>query len=321
MNRIERSPSLTVVTTLYRSAGFLEEFLRRVTTTVASLGVDDYEIVLVDDGSPDNSLQLAMAAMATDARLRIVELSRNFGHHHAALAGLHHARGDRVFLIDCDLEVAPEVLAKFSQVMRETGADVVYGVQEQRKGGSGERVGGALFWKLFNWLSDTAVPPNVLTERLMTRPYVGALTSLGDRNLFLAGMMYWTGFRQIAVAVEKSQREGKSSYSFWKRWLLLLEAVTSFSTVPLTLVLCVGLVITLLSGMAGTYLLVNKWFHPERVLAGYTSLALLSLGLGGVIITSLGVLGLYVARIFTQTQGRPPFIVRAVHDMQKNRIP
>ncbi len=313
MIRNERAPTLTVVTTLYRSAEFISPFLARVFDILAVLAIDDYEIVLVDDGSPDESLALALAAMTANQRIRVVELSRNFGHHHAALAGLQHARGQQVFLIDCDLEVAPEVLQRFLSTMRDTDADVVYGVQDRRKGAAGERIGGAIFWKLFNWLSDTRVPPNVLTERLMTSRYVKALTSLGDRNLFLAGMMYWTGFHQVAITVEKSQRPGRSSYSFGKRLFLLVEAVTSFSTVPLSLGLWVGVATTALSGLAGIYLLVNKWLHPEKILAGYTSLALLMLCLGGVIITFMGILGLYVARIFTQTQGRPPFIVRTVH--------
>jgi putative glycosyltransferase len=313
MIRDERAPTLTVVTTLYRSAEFIPPFLARVFDILAVLAIDDYEIVLVDDGSPDESLALALAAMTANQRIRVVELSRNFGHHHAALAGLQHARGQQVFLIDCDLEVAPEVLQRFLSTMRDTDADVVYGVQDRRKGGAGERIGGAIFWKLFNWLSDTRVPPNVLTERLMTSRYVKALTSLGDRNLFLAGMMYWTGFHQVAITVEKSQRQGRSSYSFGKRLFLLVEAVTSFSTVPLSLGIWVGVATTALSGLAGIYLLVNKWLHPEKILAGYTSLALLMLCLGGIIITFMGILGLYVARVFTQTQGRPPFIVRTVH--------
>jgi putative glycosyltransferase len=321
MIRNERIPRLTIVTTLFCSADFLPSFIARTEATLALLGIDNYEIILVDDGSPDRSLTIAKAAIEDNRRIRVVELSRNFGHHHAALAGLHHAQGQRVFLIDCDLEVAPEVLKNFVRVMDETSADVVYGVQERRTGGFVKRIGGSVFWKLFNWLSDTPVPADVLTERLMTDRYVKALIGLGDRNLFLAGMMYWTGFRQVAMTVEKSQREGKPSYSLWKRCLLLIEAVTSSSTVPLTFMLCLGVVITLLAVVASGWLLLNKALHPEQIVAGYTSLALLTLGLGGVIITFMGVLGLYVARIFTQTQGRPPFIVRAVHDAQQNHTP
>jgi putative glycosyltransferase len=306
-------PELSVVTTLYRSQQFIESFLERIRGAIDQLGISAYEIVLVDDGSPDESLAIARLAAQADPHLRVVELSRNFGHHHAALAGLNFAQGERVFLIDCDLEVAPAVLGDFVRTMQESGADVVYGVQQTRKGGPAERLGGALFWRLFNGLSDTRVPANVLTERLMSRRYLDALLRLGDRNIFLAGMMYWAGFSQVAVAVEKGCRAGPSSYSLRKRFALLIEAVTSFSTVPLKLVLGIGLLVTSGSFLAALFLMIRKLLYPAQVLAGYTSLILVVLGMGGIIVTLMGVLGLYIARIFIQTQGRPTFIVRAVH--------
>jgi putative glycosyltransferase len=219
-----------------------------------------------------------------------------------------------LFLIDCDLEVRPGVLPRFLETFRGTGADVVYGIQGKRKGALIERVGGAMFWSLFNRLSDTKVPANVLSERLMTRRYVDALLSLGDRNVFLGGMMYWSGFRQVAILIEKTQRENASTYSLGKRFALLMEAVTSFSTVPLKLVLAGGIGITLCAGVAGVALVVRKLLHPEAVLTGFTSLILVIIGMSGIIISVLGVIGLYISRIYTQTQNRPLFIVREFHD-------
>lgn len=303
-------PQLSVITSVYRSEAFLPTFIDETTQAMAAAGVTNYEIVFVNDGSPDGSREFLLDACNRDPSIKLLDLSRNFGHHKAVVAGLAHTRGDLVFLIDCDLEVSPAELGHFLQTMRHGQPDVVYGVQEKRKGGTIERVGGGLFWRLFNHLSQTAVPPNVLTERLMTRRYVDALLSLGDRNVFLGGMMYWTGFRQVGITVAKAQRTGRSTYSLRRRLSLFVEAVTSFSTVPLKLVLLAGLFITVCALLGVVTLAVRKLLDPAAILVGYTSLMLAVVGMGGLVLTTLGILGLYIARIFTQTQNRPLYIVR-----------
>jgi putative glycosyltransferase len=308
------APTLSVVTSVYRSERFITRFIDELADAIASAGIAEYEIIFVDDGSPDESLKQLTQAREANPHIKIVELSRNFGHHKAMLAGLSYAKGDLVFMIDCDLEVRPAVLARFMDALNGTDADVVYGVQEKRKGGLFERASGAIFWRIFNKLSDTTVPENVLTERLMTRHYVKALLSLGDRNVFLGGMMYWPGFHQLGISVHKTLREGTSTYTFRKRLSLLLEAVTSFSTVPLKLVMLMGISITFLAILTGLALLIKKILYPQAVLAGFTSIMLVTIGMAGVIITVLGIIGLYIARIYTQTQNRPLFIVREYHD-------
>ncbi|MGN6707405.1 MAG: glycosyltransferase family 2 protein [Rhodanobacter sp.] len=307
-------PHLSVVTSVYRSERFIPAFIDETIAAIQKAHIEHYEIIFVNDGSPDDSLGHLLRARTGNPSIKIVDLSRNFGHHKAIMAGLSYAKGELTLIIDCDLEVHPGVLQPFLDTLQDTGADVVYGIQEKRKGALVERTGGALFWYLFNRLSETKIPANVLSERLMTRRYVDALLSLGDRNVFLGGMMYWSGFRQIAVLVKKTQREGASTYSFRKRVALLLEAVTSFSTVPLKLVLGGGIALTLCAGVAGIALLIRKMFHPESVLVGFTSLMLVIIGMAGIIITVLGVIGLYISRIYTQTQNRPLFIVREFHD-------
>jgi len=307
-------PRLSVVTSVYRSARFIPTFIDETIAAIKKAGIAHYEIVFVNDGSPDDSIEHLLRARSGNPSIKIVDLSRNFGHHKAVMAGLSYAKGELTFIIDCDLEVRPGVLQSLLDTLQRTDADVVYGIQGKRKGALIERAGGALFWRLFNRLSETKIPANVLSERLMTRRYVDALLSMGDRNVFLGGMMYWSGFRQIAVLIEKSQREGASTYSFRKRLALLLEAVTSFSTVPLKLVLGGGVALTLCAILAGIALLIRKMLHPEAVLLGFTSLMLVIIGMGGIIITVLGVIGLYISRIYTQTQNRPLFIVREFHD-------
>ncbi len=165
--------------------------------------------MLVNDGSPDDSLAYALDRRVDISQLVVVDLSRNFGHHHAIQAGLQNARGNLIFLIDCDLEVSPLVLADFHRKLHESDCDVVFGYQEARKGGRFEQISGGLFWKGINFLSDVKIPENIVTERIMTRRYVEALLQMGDRNLFLGGMMSWTGFQQIGLPVVKRQRSGK----------------------------------------------------------------------------------------------------------------
>jgi len=174
----------------------LPEFFEGIKKVVAECGISDYELVCVNDGSPDNSLQYAIEQKVNFKELVILDLSRNFGHHYAAHAGISYASGELIFVIDCDLEVSPSVLVDFYKKIKSSSADVVYGYQEKRKGGVVEKNSGGLFWNVFNKLNDTKVPPNILTERIFTQRYREALIKLGDKNLFLAGMYHWTGFTQ-----------------------------------------------------------------------------------------------------------------------------
>ena len=203
-------------------------------------------------------------------QLVVVDLSRNFGHHHAIQAGLQHARGNLIFLIDCDLEVSPLVLPEFYRKLRESDGDVVFGYQEARKGGQFERLSGSLFWKGFNFLSDIKIPENILTERIMTRRYTQALLQMGDRNLFLGGMMSWAGFQQIGLPVVKKQRDGRSTYTLMRRIGLMVNAVSSFSAQPLIWLFNIGITITLLSFSFAFYLIFRKLFFDDALL-GFTS--------------------------------------------------
>jgi putative glycosyltransferase len=304
--------ALSIVTTLYRSQAYLDRFVAACADAARSAGVNDYEIVCVDDGSPDASVEHLRSLREIHPQIRIIELSRNFGHHHAALAGLLCARGDKVFLIDCDLEVNPRELVMFWRTLEEQKADVVYGYQEMRKGSFVERLAGGWFWRIFNMMSDTRVPENVVTERLMTRRYVDALTSLGDKHLFLAGMMYWAGFVQIGLPIVKRQRSGASTYTFRKRLSLLARAITSFSAVPLYACIWIGLGALAVAMTNAGYVVARKLIHPASTLTGFPTIVALLTTMFGFLMLGLGVVGLYVARIFVQTQGRPLFIIKNI---------
>lgn len=304
---------LSIVTTVYKSEKYLPEFIALILQSIKEIGINNFELLFVLDGITDASKEYLLARKKDIPQIVVVELSRNFGHHYAASAGLNTASGDLVFLIDCDLEVSPTVLTAFFHELKKQSCDVVYGVQKMRKGGFTERFFGGLFWKMINALSDTKIPHNIVTERLMTRNYIDALNSMGDKNLFMAGLMYWAGFNQVGVPVDKKQRTGQSSYSFGRRISLVFEAVTSFSERPLKILFKIGLYITALSVIASVYLLIKKILYPNTIFMGYTSVFTLILFSLGMLISSIGIVGIYLSRIFKQVQNRPLFIIKKIY--------
>jgi putative glycosyltransferase len=306
---------LSIVTTLYYSAPYLHEFYQRVCRAAEQI-TNDYDITFVNDGSPDESLAIARALVEQDPRVRVIDLSRNYGHHKAIMTGLAHTSGDLVFLIDCDLEEEPEWLNRFAARMRETEADVVYGMPEQRKGDIIERIsGGAFFW-LYNALSDHRVPPNWTITRLMTRRYVDALVQHRDTEIFLGGLWVLTGFSQVPVAVTKLHK-GSSTYSFARKIAIAANAITSFSNKPLVFIFYLGTGISVLAGLAAFYLIVRSLVWGD-FLIGWSSVIVSIWLLGGLMLFCQGMIGIYLAKVFMETKKRPYTIIRAIYEQQQN---
>jgi putative glycosyltransferase len=302
---------LSVVTTLYRSSPYIKEFYRRISAEAAKI-TEDYELVFVNDGSPDDSLQVAVSIAKGDCRVKVLDLSRNFGHHKAIMTGLAHTQGDLVFLVDCDLEEEPELLSTFYSVYGRSDADVVYGIQDKRKGNWFERLTGAVFYRLINFLSAYPIPSNVLVARLMSRRYVASLVEHKDRELFILGLWAITGYNQVPVTVRKHSK-GSSAYTLVQKLKILVNAVTSFSNLPLVFIFYLGLTIMLLSATAALYLLVQRiFFHVY--LAGWPSLIVSIWLLGGTTIFCLGIIGIYLSKIFVETKQRPYTIIRRIYD-------
>lgn len=308
-------PVLSIVTTMYKSSGFVGSFYERI-TEVARKITADYEIIFVNDGSPDSSVSLAVELSKIDPKICVIDLSRNFGHHQAILAGLRHARGNFAFLIDVDLEEQPEWLIDFWQELHVSSADVVYGIQTARGGSLLKRHTGALFYKLFNLTSDTQVPENQCTVRLMNRSYLDAIIGFTEADVFLAGLFSWSGFSQRPLHVTKMNRSGKSTYTPVRLLRLFLNAITSFSAYPLTLIFFVGTCITLLSVTYAIGLLIKRLLEPDTVLSGFTSLMVSLWFIGGSIISILGVIGIYVGKIFKETKSRPQYLVRSIYEQR-----
>lgn len=313
-------PEISVVTTLYNSAPFLKEFLHQTILTLKDIGFQSYEIILVNDGSPDHSLNLALDLKRNvykNENIKIIDLSRNFGHHYAALCGLEHSKGNIVFFIDSDLEVLPSSLKlfyeKFLEVKEKDDIDVVYGYQSKRIGKWSEKYSAQLFWKLFNFLSNIKVPENILSERLMTRRYVDALIQMKDRNVFLGGMFYWVGFKQIGIDITRQKKREKSNYSLIRKIALFINAITSFSAYPLYLLFWIGIFIFFITTLIILFLIIRKLFFPNTILIGYTSITVLLLHIEGLIILVGSVLGLYLAKLFNQSLERPIYIVKDIY--------
>lgn len=302
---------LSIVATLYQSSIYINEFHHRASITAKLLAGQDYEIVLVNDGSPDNSLDIAVELTKNDNHVVVVDLSRNFGHHKAMMTGLRYATGELIFLIDSDLEEEPEWLLSFSEKLNVESCDVVYGVQEQRKGNVFERWSGQWFYWFFQKITGLKLPKNIVTARLMTRRYVDALLLHDEREVFMAGLWHITGFLQSSQSIKK-HNFSETTYTFRRKISLLINSVTSFSNAPLIGIFNVGVFISILAGSYILYLLLN-WFFWEKPLSGWTSMMASIWLLGGLIISFIGVVGIYLSKIFSETKRRPYTIVRQVY--------
>ena len=303
---------LSIVTCLFYSAPYIEEFYTRISAMAQKI-TDDYEIIFVNDGSPDNSLEIAISLFEKDEKVKVIDLSRNYQHHKAAMTGLEHTSGSLVFAISCDLEEEPELLGTFYEEMtKNPDADVIYGVQETRKGGVFERISGGLFYSLFNMLSTEPIPPNRTSASIMTRRYVQSLVQHKEREVFLGGLTTITGYNQVPIIVKKSSK-GSSTYTLRRKIALFVNAITSFSNKPLIYIFYIGCIISFLSGVSGLYLVLRKLFFGG-VLVGWSSVMASLWFLVGLSIFCLGIIGIYLSKIFVEVKQRPYTIVRHFYE-------
>jgi polyisoprenyl-phosphate glycosyltransferase len=302
-----RTPTLlSVVAPVFDEELLVEEFVARTTAAVADY---DFELVLVNDGSSDGTPELLDRIAAGDPRVRVIHLSRNFGHQAALTAGLEHAVGDVVAMIDADLqdppELIPEMIAQWSQ-----GADVVYAVRKKRDGETAFKLATASwFYKLFDKLAQVDLEPNSGDFRLLDRRALNALLAMTERSRFLRGMTVWIGFTQTAVAYQRDARHaGETKYTLRKMLRFSLDAIASFSHLPLQLATYVGL---LSAGLAFIAIPVVIGLRiADSYLPGFGSITIAILLLGGIQLIAIGVIGEYVGRIYDEVKHRPLYIVR-----------
>jgi polyisoprenyl-phosphate glycosyltransferase len=297
---------LSVVAPVYDEEELIEEFIARTSAAIADY---EFELVLVNDGSSDGTAALLDRAAAADPRVRVVHLSRNFGHQAALTAGLEHALGDAVAMIDADLqdppELIPDMIAQWSQ-----GADVVYAVREQREGETAFKLATASwFYKLFDKLAQVDLEPNSGDFRLLDRRALDALLAMNERSRFLRGMTVWVGFNQTAVSYQRDARHaGETKYTLRKMLRFSLDAITSFSHLPLQLATYAGMFSAGLAFIAIPVVIVLRVF--DSYLPGFGSITIAILLLGGIQLIALGLIGEYVGRIYDEVKHRPLYIVR-----------
>lgn len=303
---------VSVVTTMYFSSAYLEEFYRRTKKAIDELNLT-YEFIFVDDGSPDDSLSVALKLLAEDDRIKVVELSRNYGHQRAIMTGLQQTSGDFVFLIDCDLEEDPELLQPFWNTMADRkDIDVIYGVQIKRKGGWFERVSGKAFYKLLSILSSVEYPADTLTSRLMSRNYVNAVKQFSEKELDLWGIFVLTGYKQLELPAVKKYK-GSSTFTFKKKIKRAVEVITSLSHRPLYFTFIFG-ILSFFVALVNVGIILYKRFFLNQIVEGWASILASVWLIGGMIFLVLGIFGVYLSKMFLEVKGRPLTIIKKVYE-------
>jgi glycosyltransferase involved in cell wall biosynthesis len=303
-------PQLSVVVPCMNEELVIAETARQLIAVFESVQLR-FELVFVDDGSKDQTPSFLRDLQAADPRIRVVRLSRNFGHQVAITAGLEHASGDAVAVIDADLQDPPEVLLDFVDKWLE-GYDVVYGVRTTRDGETAFKRGTAkLFYRIIGKLSDTEIPLDTGDFRLMDRRVVDALLSMPERDRFVRGMVSWLGFSQVGVSYRRSARlAGETKYPLLKMLKFATDGIVSFSVLPLRVATWLGFLASGISLLGIGVVLLERYFHVLGLVRGWSSTVIAVLFIGGVQLVCMGIIGEYVGRIYGESKRRPLYIVR-----------
>jgi len=310
---IRRKDLISLVVPFYNESEVIESFFREVPRVLQSIDGSDYEIVCVNDGSKDDTLDKLVAYAMSDSHVRVVDLSRNFGKEAAMTAGIDIAKGDAVIPFDADLQDPPELIPDLVAKWRE-GFDVVLARRSERRTDTAlKRKSASLFYRFHNAISDIKIPENAGDFRLMSRQTVEALKQLPENRRFMKGLFAWVGFNTASVEYARRPRAGGTTkFSGWKLWNFALEGITSFSTLPLRIWTYIGTMTAAASLIYAAYLILRTIVHG-RDLPGYASIITAVLFLGGIQLIGIGVIGEYVGRMYVEVKRRPIYIVRKTY--------
>jgi glycosyltransferase involved in cell wall biosynthesis len=300
---------LSLVVPMRNEEDSIGEFMTRVRPAVEQVGCD-YEIVCVNDGSSDRTLEILKTARAGDRHIKIVDLARNFGKDLALTAGIDHAEGDAIIPLDADLQDPPELIPDLVAKWRE-GNDMVIAVRRDRQSDSlAKRLSANLFYRAIGRMSDVPIPANAGDYRIMDRRVIDALKSMPERNRFMKGIFAWVGFKQARIHFDRPARvAGASKWSFWKLWNFALDGIFSFSTLPLRIWTYFGVILAVFALGYAVLIAVRTLIMGVDV-PGYASLAVILLFFSGLNMIGLGIIGEYLGRVFIEVKHRPLYLVR-----------
>lgn len=303
-------PLISIVVPFYNEEDAIDAFHEKITEVVDAIDDAEFEFICVNDGSQDATVKMLAELSERDARVRVIDLSRNFGKEAALTAGLDESRGDAVIPIDADLQDPPELIPALISKWRE-GAEVVVAKRVDRKADSYlKRRTAELFYSLHNTISDTAIPENVGDFRLMDRVVVDAIKALPERRRFMKGLFAWVGFNTATIEYARAPRSaGSTKFTSWRLWNFALEGITSFSTMPLRVWTYIGGTLALIAFSYGSFIVIRTALFGVDV-PGYASLLSVVLFIGGVQLIGLGVVGEYIGRIYLESKQRPIYIIR-----------
>jgi len=311
-NTNKPSIELSIFVPMYNETDNLIQFFSRLETVLNRLKIS-YEIVCVNDGSTDKTLAQLLEHKKHNPFIKIVELSRNFGKEIALTAGIEHTSGSAVIPIDADLQDQPELIGELLAKWRE-GYDMVYATRRIRRGETFiKRFTAKLFYRVIDAMSDIYIPKNTGDFRLMDRSVINALSQLPERTRFMKGLFAWVGFKQTAIYYDREPRQaGESKWNYWRLWNFAIDGITSFSALPLKMWSYIGLFLSFMSMLYATFLIVRTLIMGIDI-PGYASMMVVILFLGGIQLITLGVIGEYLGRIYTEVKGRPLYLVRRLY--------
>jgi glycosyltransferase involved in cell wall biosynthesis len=310
---------ISLVIPCYNEDAVIELCHGRIAAAVAPLADYQFEIIYVNDGSRDNTLARLTAIAMDDARVRVVNLSRNFGKESALTAGLDLASGAAAIILDADLQDPPELIPALLKVWRDEDADVVYGQRTIRHGETWlKKLSAAAFYRVINFISPRVdIPRNAGDFRLMSRRALDALAKLRETHRFMKGLFAWVGYRQVAFPyVREPRAAGRTKWDYLSLWNLSLEGITGFSMTPLRLATLCGLLISIFAFVYGCWIILHTLINGSDV-PGYPSLMVMIAFLGGIQLLTIGILGEYIGRIFNETKGRPLYLIDRIIEKSK----
>lgn len=307
---------ISFILPVFNEQGIVSAFHDALAAAVSAVPNYESEFIYVDDGSEDRSASLVLGLQKKDRRIRLVQLSRNFGHQMAITAGLDHASGDAAIVMDTDLQdppaLIPELIAEW-----EKGSDVVYATRRSRGDGLFKRVTARAFYRLLDALSDVKIPRDTGDFRLLDGRVVKELRAFREHARFMRGLSSYVGFRQTRVFFDRADRQsGETKYPLGKMIKLSMDALVGFSTVPLQFIGNFGFAVSCLSFIGILYALVVRVFFPASAVSGWAFIIIAVLFIGGVQMIMLGVLGSYIGRIYDEVRGRPLYIVSHIHEAE-----